>query len=152
RGDVFEPRLVGGDLDRLARLRRSPRLDDALPALPGELVIVPNADERPARSRVLQVGIGEIALVDDAVTLDRERVMELADSAQTAIRDFADVVDRAVVPRRHLLGIFDDLVDEITEVEHEPELIGGRRALVLEDHPPIAVELALVHVLAADEG
>ena len=34
RGNIFEPCLVGGDLDRLARLRIAPCLDDALPALP----------------------------------------------------------------------------------------------------------------------
>jgi hypothetical protein len=78
--------------------------------------------------------------------------MELADSAQAAIRNPADVVDRAVVSRRQLVGIFDDLINEITEVEHEAESIGWRRALVLEDHPAIAVEFAFVDALAADEG
>src|SRR5262245_50625990 len=70
----------------------------------------------------------------------------------TAIGNPADVVDRAVVPRLHLVGIFDDLINEVTEVQNETELIGGRRALVLEDHPAIAVELAFVEALAADEG
>src|SRR5215510_10454082 len=70
----------------------------------------------------------------------------------TAIGNPADVVDRAVVPRRQLVGIFDDLIDEITEVENETELIGGRRALILKDHPAITIELAFIHVLAADEG
>src|SRR5215510_3311900 len=78
--------------------------------------------------------------------------MEFADSAETAIGNPADVVDRAVVPRRQFVGIFDDLIDEITEVEHETELIGGRRALILEDHPAIAIELAFIDVLAADKG
>src|SRR5262245_7943941 len=75
--------------------------------------------------------------------------MEFAGLA--AIGNPADFVDRAVVPRRQLVGIFDDLVNEITEVENETELIGGRRALVLEDHPAIAVELAFIDALAADE-
>ena len=99
-------------------------------------MIVPDADKRPARSRVLQIGIGKVALVDDPIALDRERVMEVAGLA--AIGNAADVIDRAVVPRRHFVGIFDDLIDEVTEVENETELIGGRRALVLEDHPAIA--------------
>ena len=76
--------------------------------------------------------------------------MEIAGLA--AIRDPADVVDRAVVPRRQFVGIFDDLINEITEVENETELIGGRRALILKDHPAIAVELAFIHALAADKG
>src|ERR1044071_4185514 len=64
----------------------------------------------------------------------------------------ADFVDRAVVPRRQFIGIFDDLINEITEVENETELIGGRGALILKDHPAIAVELAFIHALATDEG
>src|SRR6188472_278212 len=75
--------------------------------------------------------------------------MEVA--AFTAIGNPANVIDRAVVSRLHFVGIFDDLIDEITEVENEPELIGGRRALILKDHPAIAVELAFVEALAADE-
>src|SRR5436305_14404237 len=76
--------------------------------------------------------------------------MEFAGVA--AIGNPADVVDRAVVPRRLLVGIFHDLINEITEVENETELIGGRRALILEDHPAIGVELAFIHALAADKG
>src|SRR3954454_5856787 len=73
-------------------------------------------------------------------------------AALTAIGNPADFVDRAVVPRRQLVGILDDLVNEITEVEHETELIGRRRALILEDHPAIAVELSFIDALTADEG
>src|SRR3954462_10397748 len=49
----------------------APCLDDALPALPGQFVIVPDGDERPTRSRVLPVGIGKVALVDDPIAVDR---------------------------------------------------------------------------------
>src|SRR2546430_15606367 len=76
--------------------------------------------------------------------------MEFAGLA--AIGNPADVVDRAVVPRRQLVGIFDDLINEITEVENETELIGRRRAPILKDHPAIAVELAFINALAADKG
>ena len=51
-----------------------------------------------------------------------------------------------------MIGIFDDFVNEIAEVEDESELVVGRGALVLEDHPAIGVELAFIDVLAADEG
>src|ERR1051325_4421269 len=76
--------------------------------------------------------------------------MEFAGLA--AIGNPADVVDRAVVPRRQLVGIFDDFINEIAEVENETELIGVRRALILKDHPAIAVELAFIKALAADKG
>src|SRR5438046_1647425 len=68
-----------------------------------------------------------------------------------AIGNPADFVDRAVVSRRQLLGILDDLIDEIAEVENETKLIGGRRAFILKDHPAIAVELAFVKALATDK-
>jgi hypothetical protein len=58
----------------------------------------------------------------------------------TAIGNPADFVDRAVVPRRQLVGIFDDLINEVTEVENETELIGGRGALILKDHPATRVD------------
>src|SRR5215212_1268168 len=76
--------------------------------------------------------------------------MEFA--ALAAVGNPADFVDRAVVPRRQLVGIFDDLINEVTEVENETELIGGCRALILEDHPAIAVELPFIDALTADES
>ena len=82
RRNIFEPGLVGGDLDGLAGLRRAACLDDALPALPREFVIVPDADERPARAGILQIGIGEIALVDGAIAVDGQREVEVAGLAR----------------------------------------------------------------------
>ena len=113
-------------------------------------MVVPDADERPARARVLEVGIGEIALVDGPVAVDGQRDVEVADLV--AVRDARDLVDRAVVARLHLVGILDHLVDEVAQVQNEVELVGGGRAFVFVDHPAIAVELALVDVLTAHEG
>src|SRR5579864_9339990 len=76
--------------------------------------------------------------------------MEFAGLA--AIGNPADVIDRAVIPRRLLVGILDDLINEITEVKNETELIGGDRTLILKDHPAISVELAFIHALATDKG
>ena len=78
RWQIFPPCLVGGDLDALARPRLAGLLD-ALPALPREFVVVPHGDERPARASVLEVGIGEIALVDGPVAIDGQRYVEVAD-------------------------------------------------------------------------
>ena len=68
------------------------------------------------------------------------------------VGDARDLVDRAVVASLHLVRILNDLVDEVAEVQHEIELVFGRGALILEDHPPIRVELAFIDTLAADEG
>ena len=113
-------------------------------------MVVPDGDERPARASVLEVGIGEIAFVDGAVAVDRQRDVEVADLV--AVRDARDLIDRAVVACLHFVGILDHLVDEIAEVQNEIELLGGRGAFIFVDHPAIGVELALVDVLTAHEG
>ena len=113
-------------------------------------MVVPHGDERPARARVLQVGIVQVAAIDGAIVVDRQWNVEVADLL--AVGDAHDLVDRPVVAcLAAVLRIPDDLVDEVAEVQHEVELLGGRRALVLEDHPPIRVQRAFVDVLAADE-
>ena len=50
----------------------------ALPPLPRELVVVPHADEGPARAGVLEVRVREIAAVERAVVVDRRRHVEVA--------------------------------------------------------------------------
>ena len=148
--DIFEPGLVGGDLDGLAGLRLAARLDDALSALPREFVIVPDADERPARAGILEVGISEIALVHGAIAVDGQRVVELA--GLSPIGNARDLIDGPVEAGVSLFGILNDLVDEVAKVQHEAKLILRPRAFVFEDHPAISVELSFVDALAADEG
>ena len=57
RGNVFEPCLVGGDLDGLAGLRRLSAACWMLWRPCRRVVIVPDADEWPARSRILEIGM-----------------------------------------------------------------------------------------------
>ena len=104
-------------------------------------MIVPHRHERPARAGVLEVGIAEIGAIDGAIAVERHGQVEIADL--DALGQTDDLDDRAVVAGLHLLGILDDLVDEVAEMEHEAELLGARRALVLEDHPAIGVLEAL---------
>src|SRR6185369_9709648 len=141
--DIFEPGLVGGDLDGLAGLRLAARLDDALSALPREFVIVPDGDERPARAGILEVGISEIALVYGAIAIDSQRYVKRPGDL-LAIRDARNLIDRAIVASLHLFGILDHLVDEIAEVQNEIELFGGGSAFIFVNHPAIGVELALI--------
>src|SRR4029077_9392179 len=115
-----------------------------------EFVIVPDAHERPARTRILQVGIGEIALPNRAVSLDSCRNVE--NRGLQSVRNARNLVEIAAKAGLSILRILHDLVDEISKVKDEIELVLGARALILEDHPAIAVELALVDVLATDES
>src|SRR6185369_14612577 len=76
--------------------------------------------------------------------------MEIAGLAP--VGNAADVIDGAVVPGLHLVGIFDHLVNEVAEMKDEAELVGRTRALILEDHPAISVELSFIDALAANES
>src|ERR1051325_4086975 len=87
RWQIFPPCLVGRDLDALAGPRLAGLLD-ALPPLPRELVVVPDANEWPARACVLQIGIREIAFVDGSIAVDRQRKMEVP--SLPAVRDTRD--------------------------------------------------------------
>src|SRR5262245_64353579 len=62
-------------------------------------------------------------------------------------------VDQAPVVHalRPVFRIPNDLVDEVTQMENEPEAIGLGRALIFVDHPSIGVLRALVYILTADE-
>ncbi len=113
-------------------------------------MIVPDADERPARAGILEVGISEIALVHGAIAVDGQRVVEIA--GLSPIGNARDLIDRPVEAGVSLFGILNDLVDEVAKVQHEAKLILRPRAFVFEDHPAISVELSFVDALAADEG
>ena len=68
------------------------------------------------------------------------------------VRNPRNLVEFPVEAGLPVLRILHDLVDEIAKVQDEIELVLGPRPLILEDHPAVAVELAFVDVLAADEG
>src|SRR4051812_40809201 len=69
-----------------------------------------------------------------------------------AVWNARDLVNRAVVTRFHFVGIFDDLINEIAEVQNETELLGGWSAFIFVNHPAIGVERALIDILAAHKG
>ena len=76
--------------------------------------------------------------------------MEVADPS--CVGDPPDVVDRAIVAMGYLIGVFNDLIDEVSKVQDKAKLAAGGRALVLPDHPAVGVLCALVNALARHEG
>src|SRR5262249_57066384 len=75
---ISKPSLVRSNLARL-RGAHSAEVLLALPTLPGKFVIVPHADERPTRARILQIGIEEIALVQSAIIVNSGGHVKIAD-------------------------------------------------------------------------
>ena len=147
----FPPRLHRRDLAGLRWDVAFAEILQRLPALPGELVIVPHGDERQISARVLNVGIVQIGFVDGAVTGNGCRDVEVF--VLLAIFVAHDVAYFAVIHAlRAVFRIPDQFVDEIAHVEDEGELVFRRGALILVDHPTISVLRAIVRVLAGHKG
>ena len=129
------------------QFRRRPVGAVALVVVVGEFVVVPGADERPARSRRLQVGIGQVGFVQVSVVLQGHR--EAVAVGDLAVREGRHLARQgpataALVPAA--------LVDEISQVQHELDLVLlGCRAVVRQHACPGGVE-AVLEILAADEG
>ena len=113
-------------------------------------MVVADAHEGEMRARVLDVGIADVGLIDHAVTSERGRDVKIAHLAR--VRDLADVKDGTVVAVRHLIGILNHLVDEITKVQHEAKPLIRGRALILPDHAAVGILRTLIDALARDKG
>ena len=150
RGDIFPPRLVGRDAQRLRGFDRGAIFDEALPALPREFVIVAHAHERKIGPGVLDIGIVDMRAIDVAVAGETGRHIEIADLAR--VGNVAEVVDSTGITVRRFFRIFDHFVDEVAEMEHKAELAVGRRALILPDHAGVGVLRAFVDAVAGHEG
>ena len=53
---------------------------------------------------------------------------------------------------RYLIGIFHHFVDEVSEMQDEPQAHIGRGVLILPDHTAIGILCALIHALARNES
>ena len=147
---IFPPRLRRRDFPCLRGNVAGTEVLLALPTLPRELVIVPHADERPARPRVLQIGIGKVRTIERAITVDVGRHVEIV--VLLAMRVAHEIANAAVVVSVWtVLRIPHELVHEVAEVHHEATAIAVGSLLVLVDHPAIRVAGAELIVLAGDE-
>src|ERR1051325_7233798 len=75
--------------------------------------------------------------------------MEIAELAP--VGNASNVVDGAVIPRLHLVGIFAHLVNEVAEVKHKIELVARGGSFIFVNHPAIVVERPLIDILTAHE-
>ena len=75
---------------------------------------------------VLDVGIVDMRAIDMAIAGEVSRHVEIG--RLTAVRNAAKVVDGVRIAVRHLVGIFDDFVDEVAQMEHETQLDRPARA------------------------
>src|SRR5258706_894779 len=57
-----------------------------------------------------------------------------------------------VMPLRSIVGIPDDLVSKVPEMEHKAESIAVRLLLVFPDHAAVGGGRALLHILTTHEG
>src|SRR5262245_10571308 len=149
-GLILEPCLSGHHLARLGRTHTAKVLL-TLPAFPREFVIVPHTDERPTRSRILQIGIEQIRAVNRPVVLDCCRDMEVADLfTPFEPNDVAETP--AIHSLRAILRIPDNFVDVVSQMQHKVELICLCAMFVLEDHSTIGIAGALLYILTAHKS
>src|SRR6516225_3801344 len=135
---IFEKCLIGRHLTCLRRTSDPSKLLQALPPNPAEFMVVPHADKRPTCARILQIGIMQIIAVDGAVVSHVGRDMEIIYFLSMWVAN--DVSQSAVVHALGtVLGVPDNLIDEVTEVKHKAQPICCRGTLVLEDHSPIRI-------------
>ncbi len=147
----LEESLVRRHLAGLRRTRHSFELLQRLPTQPTELVIVPHAYERPARTRVLQVRIVQVRAIDSAVVIHGCRDVKVANLLPRLVAN--EVAYPAIVHALWtVLRVPDDLVDEITQMQHELQLFLPWRSLILKDHPPVSILCALVGILAGHKS
>src|SRR5262249_46056216 len=143
---VFPPRLVRRHFPCLRRTNFSTEHLHSLKALPRVFVVVPDADERPSRPRVLDVRVVQVSAIRRTVVVNVHRYVKVADLLAVRIPDH--IVELATeITLRPVLRIPDHLVDEVTEMQNEAKAIAFRGALVLVDHPPVGVLRARVGVL-----
>src|SRR5580700_1913302 len=109
---VLKERLIGRHFAGLGGSRLSVKYLHSLPAQPTEFVVVPHVDERPARPRVLKIGIAEIGAINGAIVFHCRRNVEIINFLAMRIAD--EVPHPAVVHAlRPILGIPDDFIDEV---------------------------------------
>ena len=113
-------------------------------------MVIADADEREVCAGVLNVRIMNRRAIDRPIAVDRRRHMEVVDL--TSVGYATDVEHRTIVAMRNFIGVFHDLVDEISEMQDEPLALIGRSALILPNHPPIGILCALIHALARNES
>ncbi len=99
-------------------------------------MIVPVADERPSRPRILDLRVVQVCAIHRTVIVYRRRHVEVADLLAVRIPDH--IVELAIeVALWPVFRIPDDLVDEVAEMQNEAEAIIVRRALSFVDHPSV---------------
>lgn len=158
--DIFKPCLAG---------RYSPRLIAfvcaggaievglTLPAIVGELVIIPYRDERPARARRLDIRIGEKDTVQRSIVFDGDGKGDASAGPATggkrrdrtllaiAVTEH-DWIEVVVDGRLEAVGA--GLVDHVAEMDDRMKLVGGGPGVIVDDHLPIGTVVSGAVVLA----
>src|SRR5215472_866169 len=150
-GLVFEESLIGSYLASLPGVIDSAEILQALPPDPTKFVIVPHADERPTRPRILQIGIVKVVSIDGAIIADVGGNVKIGNLFAVLVAD-----DVAQTPVVHSLGTIlrvpDDFIDKVAQMEHEFQSLVFLGPLVFENHSPIGILCSLIGILAGHKG
>src|ERR1051326_3749433 len=144
---ILKERLHGCHSSRLGRKSFRSKLLETLPSLPAEFVIVPHGHKRKMCTRVLQLRVVQIRLIDGAIILHRGGDVKVRYFFAVRITD--DVSYLSGVVCLAVFGVPHQLINEVAKVQDETEFLVLRSALVLINHSSVRILRTEVCVLTA---
>src|SRR6185437_14276074 len=142
---ILKKRLHGCHFSRLGRKSFRSKLLETLPSLPAELVVVPHGHKRKMCTRVLQLRVVQICLVDGTIILHRVGDVKVRYFFAVRITDYVPYLTGIV--GLAVFGVPNQLVNEVAKVQDETEFLVLRSAIVLINHPSVRVLCTEVCVL-----
>src|SRR5262252_2177239 len=134
---ILKERLHGCHFSRLGRKSFRSKLLETLPSLPAELVVVPHGHKRKMCTRVLQLGVVQICLIDGAIILHRGGDMKVRYFFAVRITDYVPYLSGVVCLA--VFGIPHQLINEVPKMQDETQFVRLRSAVVLINHSSVRI-------------
>src|SRR5262249_54744022 len=146
---ILKECLVRGHFSSLGRDIPVPKVLETLPPQPAEFVVVPHGDKRKMCTRILYFGVVQICLIDRTVIVHRGRDMKIFVLFTARITDQVSYLSGVVLLA--VLGVPNQLVNEVAKVKDKAQLFRLRSAFVLINHSSVRVLRTEVCILTAYE-
>src|SRR6185437_15118012 len=144
---ILKERLHGCHSSRLGRKSFRAKLLETLPSLPAELVIVPHGHKRKMCTRVLQLRVVQIGLIDGTIIVHRGGDVKVLYFFAARITDYVPNLPGIVCLA--VFGVPNQLINEVAKVQDETQFFRLRSAFVLKNHSSVCILRTEVCVLTA---
>src|SRR5882757_4010273 len=144
---ILKERLIGCHFSRLRGYVFAPKILETLPAQPTVFVVVPHGHKRKMCTRVLQLRVVQICLIDGTIIVHRGGDVKVLYFFAVRITDYVPYLTGVVCLA--VFGVPNQLVNEVAKVQDETEFLVLRSAFVFINHSSVGVLRANVCVLTA---